>query len=384
MFTFQDAIDHLSDYLGAGIDDAAQRDCRRAVLAAYRDLANAHRWTYLYTHGRVSTNAPFSTGTLSYDQSDGTYPREATIAGGTWPEWAANGYLKVGPVVYRVAERKSATKITLHETLNPGGDLPPGTGFTLYRDTYLLPADFIASDEALYQNSFGGMTYVHPREWLFEQRHQFTTGDPLWFTVTGDGQYPGRLVFRVWPVPDFAKTIDFLYHRRPRPLTVTAEQSGTVSIVAGTGAVSGSNTAFTPGMVGSVIRLAANASRPPTSLVGNNPAVIESVITGHVSLTGITIADPAGVSYANVRYSVSDPIDIEEGAMLNAFLRGCETQMAINRTLKDKPSAFKQYEMALREAKAADSRTFTGRAVGDLGSIPRWPDRRFMPVGPDQ
>jgi hypothetical protein len=63
---------------------------------------------------------------------------------------------------------------------------------------------------------------------------------------------------------------------------------------------------------------------------------------------------------------VSDPIDVEEGAMLNGFFRCMEMHVAMNRTLKDKPSARLQYKEALAEAKAADSRSFSGRAVGDV------------------
>ena len=54
--TFQDVIDHALDYLGGNPQDAALRDCKRATLEAYRTLANAHNWSYLYTHGRIITS----------------------------------------------------------------------------------------------------------------------------------------------------------------------------------------------------------------------------------------------------------------------------------------------------------------------------------------
>jgi hypothetical protein len=43
MTTFQDTIDLLVDYLGGTPTEAVQRDCRRAILEAYRDLTNAFR-----------------------------------------------------------------------------------------------------------------------------------------------------------------------------------------------------------------------------------------------------------------------------------------------------------------------------------------------------
>ena len=67
---------------------------------------------------------------------------------------------------YRFAERKSATVITLTEMLCPDADIPAGATFVLYRDTYLLPEDYISQDQALYEMNFGGMSVVSDgKEW---------------------------------------------------------------------------------------------------------------------------------------------------------------------------------------------------------------------------
>jgi hypothetical protein len=71
-----------------------------------------------------------------------------------------------------------------------------------------------------------------------------------------------------------------------------------------------------------------------------------------------------------VAYAISDPVDIEERSMANAFHRCCEMHISMNRTLKDKPSARLQYKEALTEARAADSRSFQGRSVGDFDGYP--------------
>src|SRR4051812_43325082 len=111
--TFQDIIDHGMDYLGGNPSENARRDCVRAALEAYRDLANAFNWSYLYTHSRVVTSAAFDGAaegaTIAYDHAGGTYERQATVTGAMWPEWAADGSIRVGQVAYRVDERKSAT-----------------------------------------------------------------------------------------------------------------------------------------------------------------------------------------------------------------------------------------------------------------------------------
>jgi hypothetical protein len=61
---------------------------------------------------------------------------------------------------------------------------------------------------------------------------------------------------------------------------------------------------------------------------------------------------------------VSDPVDIEVGTMAVALLRGVEKQLHVARQIKGKPDAFAAYDLALREAKAADSRSFQPRAIG--------------------
>jgi hypothetical protein len=369
LVTFQDAIEHALDYLGGNPSDQALRDAKRAALEAYRTLANAFTWSYLYAHGRVATSAPVvgEPGgiTLSYDHPGGAYGRMATIAGGTWPEWAGSGYLLVGEVAYLVAERKSATVLTLDDALNPGADLPAGTPFTLYRDTYLLPEDYVAQDQALRKGNWGGLGYVHPREWLRGRRRHHGGGLPESFTITGDAKYPGRLVLRLDPWPDRAETIDFVYKRRPRPLALVVESAGKAGVSAGGTLVTGSGTAFRPSMVGSVLRLSSTAVRPPTGEIGANPAAFESVIVAHVGPTQVAVAGPAPEALAGVAYSVSDRVDIEDGTMLNAYWRCVEMHLGMVRTLKDKPGARQQYLAALEQAKAADSRSFAGRSPGD-------------------
>jgi len=384
--TFQDVLDHGVDYLGGNPSDQVKRDCVRAILESYRDLANAFNWTYLYTASRLNTTGSYdstvSGATLTYLASGGTYLRQATISGDTWPAWAGDGVIRIGTVGYKVDQRISATTVTLDETICPASDITSATPFLMYQDTYLLPEDFVAQDQSLYELNFGGMTYTHPREWLFENRYVFASGVPRYFTITGDRKYPGRLVTRMFPWPYQQKTVDFIYKRRPRALLTQNVTAGTISVTGGTNVVTGAGTAFTPKMVGSVIRFSGNP-KPPTSLImGSNVAVFESSIASYVSPTSIVITDAADITYTASGYSVSDPIDIEQGAMLNAYLRCVEKHLGMARTLKDKPSAANQYATALSEAKCADSRSFQGKAVGSTGRYR--PRLRDMPTGPDE
>jgi len=185
--TFADILDHGVDYLGGNPSAQALRDVTRAALEAYRDLANAFNWSYLYTWSRIMTNPAFDGSenncTVQYQLTSGTYPNQITLStpigspAMVWPPWAGGGIIRLGTtgmfpaytpvtgdvdtttsyVAYKVAEMKSSTVLTLDPVLSPPIDLPAGTPFILYCDTYVLPEDFVAQDQALYERNFGGM-----------------------------------------------------------------------------------------------------------------------------------------------------------------------------------------------------------------------------------
>ena len=78
-------IDHAFDYLGGNPSEQVKRDCVRATLEAYRDLANCFNWSYLYTHSRVYTSGSFDGSqvgaTIAYDLTGGQYERMVTLTG---------------------------------------------------------------------------------------------------------------------------------------------------------------------------------------------------------------------------------------------------------------------------------------------------------------
>jgi hypothetical protein len=448
--TYADLIEFALDYLGGTPDSQALRDCRRSVLQAYRDLANAHPWSYLLTHGRVATRPPYMTGTIAYDHVGGAYDREVLLSGGTWPDWAGLGtHLRIGDVTYAVDERRGDTSITLLADLNPGADVDlgrttiaglalaapivvtsvghgmtvatvatvivegvassvdggitsangtwtvavldddtfelvgsdgtgddpwdattgtwrpvPTTQFELIRDVYVLPADYVAGGTGLYEGNFGGLEFSDATSWLDDQRYTSSSGTPRRYAITGDARFPGRLVLRLSPYPDVAKTLDFIYARRPRALRVEAYDVGvaTVATVA-PAVVVGTGVAWTPAMAGATIRLG-TARTLPTSWIGASPPAAEGRILEVVSATEMRVETAFAAGFEEVRYSISDPVDVERGAMLNALYRGIEMHLHIARSIKEKPDAFAAHDMALRVAKAADSRSLQGRSMG--------------------
>lgn len=385
--TYSDLLTHCLDYLGSDPGVAATRDAKRAILEAIRDIANCHNWSYLYKHGRIITNGAYDStvpgSTLQYQQSGGTYPRQVTLTGDVWPDWVVGGtYLRMqSPIVdvqnddnvqdntsvvnYKVAERKSATVLTLDDQVNPGFDLPALTPFQVYQDTYVLPEDWMAQDQALFERNFGGMSYTHPREWLYENRYVFAQGIPQYYTITGDPIFPGRTTMKIFPWPFETRTIDFVYKRRPRNLKLLSVTAGSIALTSGSVVATISGSTFTPDMVGSIIRVSSNANPPTDEVMGTNPFAFETFITDWLSDTTVNLSLAAPFTVPGKGYEISDPIDIERGAMLNAYHRCVEMHLSVNRTLKDKPSAAAAYRKALAEAKGADSRSFQGRSVSD-------------------
>jgi hypothetical protein len=362
MLTFQDAVDHLIDYLGGGASDVVLRDCKRAALAAYRELTSAHSWTYLYRLGRIITSPSYSEGTVDFDLTGGSSERLLTLTGGTWPTWAASGWVRVGNTSFRVDSRLSSTTLAISEFTSPAADLDD-QAYSLYRDTYDLPEDFVANDVSTSNDNFSCSRYVHPRDWAGASRWSNFEGHPHSYTVTASDTTPGRLAVRFVPAPSPQMTIDYLYKRRPRAMSVFRAYSGTLATTAGSATVTSSGPVFAPQMVGSVIR-----SYSGSTIGGGHPHSIppmfESVIKSVTSATVATCFDAASSTVAAAPYCVSDPVEIEYESMTNAFLRGCEHQVSMTRTLKDKPSAWQQYRDALSSARDADSRSMAGRSPG--------------------
>lgn len=382
LFTVKDAIDHLMDYMGGAGKDDALRDAKRSILQAYRKIAVDHRWAYYNQHGRIAIVAPYGTGTIAYDHTGGTYERMVTLTGGTWPTWAASGTLRINSVDYEVAEYKSSTEVTLEIASNPGSDVTAGTTYVLYRDTYPLPTDLIAIHELRGEN-FVGMQHFSPAEWLSLRRALPASGTPRNFTIMGDPNLYQALALRFYPHPDAAMTIDFVYQRRPRRLSVAEYKTGTVSVTQGAATITGVGTAFTSDMSGAIIRISDDSANEPTSFIGREPFAFERVITNVTSGTALVADAEFESSLSGVKFVISDPIDVEEAVMLNLFLRGCEAELGTIRIMKDKPNAIRLYRDELIQARGSDSRSLQTRVAGG----PRRSGRTALheiPLGPNE
>jgi hypothetical protein len=188
---------------------------------------------------------------------------------------------------------------------------------------------------------------------------------------------------RIYPHPDTNATLDFVYMRKPREIRTMEYHAGGASLTPGVSQTTvnfSGGALLTQAMVGSVLRLSADSKNLPTGREGLFPAAWEGTITG-VSGSTVTIDNPCPLTFANVVYRISDPIDIEDEAMMLAYWRCCEKNMTINRSMKEMAALQGAYRDALILAKECDARVQARRSAG-VGGHYR-PRLAFMPRGAD-
>lgn len=356
LLTFKDAIDHCVDFLSGHSLAAAQRDIRQAITMAMRDLEAAHEWTYYVTPGRVHLFAPYRTGTVQYTHDD----RSVNLADGTFPTWAQDAYIRIGDVVCSVESWINGTELILDYDLNPGADVAAGTSYTLYPAWYSLPEDFVSLAGPWREDAWGELRYVSPTEWMTLDRYNNMPGTPRYYTIMGVPDLHGTFGLFIYPASDKAKSLDFVYRRKPRQLRYSGHAAsdgvGTVTCAKDEKSVTGSSTVFTAAMIGSVIRFGSDSSNIPTARDGLSPFIDERVVADWASATSITLDNGLAETVSGVKYVVSDPVDIDPVAV-TAFFRCCEKQLAFSRNMKNKGEFAAGYEDALRYAKGNQLRT---------------------------
>lgn len=103
------------------------------------DEKSAHTWSFLHPFATLTSNAPYSTGTVTVVSG------VVTLASGTFPSWAAQGQVLVSGTLYDVSTRDSNSQVTLHDTtLN----VDAGTSYSLYQSEITLPDNFGGFDDA--------------------------------------------------------------------------------------------------------------------------------------------------------------------------------------------------------------------------------------------
>jgi hypothetical protein len=367
--TYSDLIDHALSYLGGDPGRANADRARRAVLAAYAEYPTRANWSFLRTVARVVTVAAYSTGTVEYDHAGGSSERLVTLTGGTFPAWAADGTIAINDIPYSVASRVSGTALTLESAENPGEDVAAGATYSLFRDTYPLPAGVTRVDKVIRSTVGAEIVYGHPADWVEYRRRNAGPGSPLFVAVVGRPAPGGAPLLAVWPPPDGVYVIDALAKRTPRALRIDRREDGTAT-TSGT-AVAGTGTAFSADMVGSVIRFAADPAQPVTGPGGDNQYAGEATVAAVASATALTIDAALAAEVVGGRYVVSDPADIDDAVAGRYLLREVERQCRLAARVEVTRVEEAAYRDALADARAADSRYQGERQAGGGLIAPR-------------
>jgi hypothetical protein len=365
LWTLADAVEYLIDSANATGITEERRKARRAVLDAYREFPGRDEWAYFNRTGQVRTQAGQSDGTCAYDHTGGAEERLVTLTDTTVPtagEWFT---FKVAGVEYPVETVISSTTFTLPEFSNPGADIASGTSYELFRAIYPVPLDWRVGSEIVSLSDWLSPTYCSPNELLEAKRFNGSPqGWQQFYTVRGGPQHYGGLVFEFQPPPNSARTFTFNYQADPRPIgligTATEYSAGTVAVSGTT--VTGTSTAWTTRMIGSIIRFTASTTALPTGTGGayqnDNPYTEQRVIADVTSAMSLTIDAELTGTYSGVKHTIGDPLDLDYHVMLDAFLAMCAWKFAqvISKDtdfVKEKEAAWKR---AFAGARAADYR----------------------------
>lgn len=307
------------------------RLARQAVQNARRDilLKNATPgWNYFQRRFYFTTEAAYSTGTVTYAHST----RQVTLSGGTWPTNAALGRVRINSIAYDVETRTSNSVVVLTEGENPGADVA-STSYQWFRSSYPITAGFTQTTR--FQQAGSSGSWLHPCSVSDGQalRNYDTPGTPIAYAIRGAGKVYGQVNIELFPPPSAATTYHAFAQVSPRPLDIEKESTGAVATTNGSATVTGTGTAFTSRMAGSVLRVANSSTNLPTSSVGGTdntvtPAAIQATILSVASATSLTLSTAATSTLSNAKYTISDPLDVDPTTMLNLFWALADAEMA--------------------------------------------------------
>lgn len=381
IWTIRDAVDAITDVFEFKREARHGRNARRALDAALRRIANeSNFWSYLNRSTVIATVAYQTEGTIEYDHTGGAYERMVTLTDSTFPEWARYGRLKIGDAIYDVEDRKSSTIVTLTEISNPGDDVAAETSYSLWRDEFPLPVNYRKAGELVDTDSNFPLEFISPDEAHLDSGIWVSPQQPSWYTIRGSRTHPGRMSLIFGPPPEAIRSYELQYASMPRQMVMSDYLTGSASVASGGTTVTISGGTLPTGIEGAVIRLAASGVIPPTSIYGRSDdqgddqliaSGLEGYVRNRLSDTTLELHEASAVTLSGVGYVISDPLDVNQGAMLDAVLRIAEADYARATARDGKEIASREViaAQALRLAMQADAQSrAAASASGGSGS----------------
>jgi hypothetical protein len=358
MMAYCDLVDAIIQYSGSNPNSQNIQNANRAAIAAYLGIVRMHDWSFYKRVFSIPTNTGYSTGTVTYDHTGGvTCERQLTLTGGSFPTWAAYGYVQIAMKTYQVQKWFSTSVVQLAENNNPGQDITDASTYQLPRDLYPLPPDFTEAMNGVVQPSGQQLTYVPIAQWAYGRDYYLNASYPFIFTVTQDLNVPQRQAARFYPAPNGEYSILFTYKADLIKPTYRKVTGGDVTIVSGNTTVTGQGVSFESGMAGALLRVSRGGDTSlPTGIEGDNPSYFEGIIDSVTDGSTLVLQTAPTVSVNRGKYVISSLLDVEPYATREYVFRECQRQY---RTMARMPAIAGEamdWQRCLNQAKDADSR----------------------------
>jgi len=395
MYTAYDAIEYLMSSTGGGAQDREHRVLRQGLFHAYRDLVSVRDWKWHQTSELIALSSTEleTTYHLPWGVSsvDSVYLPQLRIAA----EYVnQTDWIRIKNSPYQQLVRLAWT--ILPSELKEGYyDLKIYNGYR-YNETLTLTYRRRPRDLRLtgWEPTSRAGTVTTASSAAVAGAVTRVSGAVSAIAVTSGGAgYPEAPVVTITGGGGTGATATaVLTNGVVTSITVTAGGSGYASTPTATIAappttpygnyftVTGTDTAFTSKMVGSVLRVSGDATYHPEGLAGMHPYVMEAMITSVPSATALFAHSPE-VSAANAgsKYLITDILDISP-SMYTALLSGAEVW--VSRLLgKNIEGATGVYGRDLRLAYEADTLApISGRRGATGGFFSFW----YLRPGTDQ
>jgi hypothetical protein len=395
MYTAYDAIEYLMSSTGGGAQDSEHRVLRQGLFHAYRDLVAVREWKWHQTSELISLSSTEleTTYHLPWGVSsvDSVYLPQLRIAA----EYVnQTDWIRIKNSPYQQLVRLAWT--ILPSELKEGYyDLKIYNGYR-YNETLTLTYRRRPRDLRLTgwePSSRIGTVTINSSAATAGAVTRVANAVTAIAVAGGGGGYPAAPVVTISGGGGTGATATaVLTNGVVTSITVTAGGSGytsspTVTIAAPPTTpygnyftVTGTDTAFTSKMVGSVLRVSGDVSWHPEGLAGMHPYVMEAMITSVPSATALFVHSPeVSANYSGSKYLITDILDISP-SMYTALLSGAEVWVA--RLLgKNIEGAMGVYGRDLRLAYEADTLApISGRRGTTGGFFSFW----YLRPGTDQ
>lgn len=363
VWTAQDEIERLLVTQQLTSAGRQRQLARQAILSVLREFPNRHRWSYYNRRFTLRTVAVDSDATCTYDHTGGSSERLLTLASATLPTDGTGAYYRVviDSMHYDIERVLTSATAILEVNNNPGEDVAAGTACTVYRPFYPMPSGFRKLNHVWDVEQEEDLPIVLEDEEQALRIGVFdSAGTPEFVCLTNRGETLSQMGILFSPFPESARTYDILYEAAPQAIQTWLYDSGKATTDGTTTVTLSDGAATSSRWVGAILRLSSNVGVAPTPMVGSmtgadNPFAEERIIVSVPSGTTLTV-DRAISTLTAVKYTISDPLDLDNQAMLLAFQRATDAEYATLMGDKDWQRRRSDAAYSLRLAMENDNR----------------------------